>query len=153
MGDYHLTGKSTAPKTKNPPLSLTRALLTWWRTLALHRTFLNNACGLVRKRTESCGLTTLRQHLMTPGAKTPLARLQQNIRHSCSASAPAFVRDSVPVGVKLPWATMTRNAVAGMRTSIFPPMTTLNLDHMVVSHDSFSSRSSARRRNLRTSGC
>ena len=36
----------------------------------------NNACGLVRKRTESCGLITLRQHLMKPGAKTPLALLQ-----------------------------------------------------------------------------
>ena len=48
----------------------------WWWSLSLCRTFLNNACGLVRKRTESCGLITLRQHLMKPGAKTPLALLQ-----------------------------------------------------------------------------
>lgn len=49
----------------------------WWWILPLCRTFLNNACGLVRKRTESCGLLiTLRQHLMQPGTKTPLALLQ-----------------------------------------------------------------------------
>ena len=48
----------------------------WWWSLSLCRTFLNNACGLVRKRTESCGLITLRKHLMKPGAKTPLALLQ-----------------------------------------------------------------------------
>ena len=48
----------------------------WWWTLPLCRTFLNNACGLVRKRTESCGLITLRKHLMKPGAKTPLALVQ-----------------------------------------------------------------------------
>ena len=48
----------------------------WWWTLPLCRTFLNNACGLVRKRTESCGLTTLRQHLMKPGGKALFALLQ-----------------------------------------------------------------------------
>jgi len=48
----------------------------WWWSLSLCRTFLNNACGLVRKRTESCGLITLRKHLMKPAAKTPLALLQ-----------------------------------------------------------------------------
>lgn len=48
----------------------------WWWIIALCRTFLNNACGLVRKRTESCGLTPLRQHLMKPGGKALFALLQ-----------------------------------------------------------------------------
>ena len=46
---------------------------------ALVRTFLNNACGLLRKHAESCGLTMLHQHHMKPGAKAPFALLQQNI--------------------------------------------------------------------------
>jgi hypothetical protein len=49
--------------------------LNWWWSLALRRTFLNNACGLARKCTGSCGLTMIRQHLMKPSDKTPLARL------------------------------------------------------------------------------
>lgn len=52
----------------------------WWWTLPLGRTFLNNACGLVRKHAELCGLSTLRQLAMKPRGKALFALLQQNIR-------------------------------------------------------------------------
>lgn len=36
----------------------------WWWSLALHRTSLNNACGLLRKHAELCGLALLFQPFM-----------------------------------------------------------------------------------------